>query len=151
VAKTYDIHLAISSPEDGTLPFSLGGPSTKYMSGFYKTIIKWAKCLLTSVGSDLSDPTYGTVLADAAGSVGGTEDILRDMATMAVLSATKKLKEYQAFDDLPDEEILTTVAILDVALPSPDVLHLTVRFVNAANDRMALRMPIDIVPSRSVV
>ena len=149
----YDVYVKITDNPFDKYSFSFGDTkdASKYMGGFYKTIFKWVKCLLTVPGSDLSDRNNGTALAVAAGGVGGDLTSLQDMAILAISQATRKVQEYQAFESLPDEELLQGVRMVSFEQKQADIIHLTVELANIRNEKANLRLPLDVVDTRSSV
>lgn len=152
MASLYDIYVDIQTADDTDIrlrPFSFGDHPTQYMAGFYKTIIKWVKCLLTSPGSDLSDRSYGTGLG-ASIEVNQSEFIeLRDLAVISINAATDKIKSYQQEDSsLEDEELLAGARLLEFKQDAADSVTMTVQLTNVANTLMFLRLPLDVVKTR---
>lgn len=152
MALKYDIYIKIaqSTFETDSFSYGLSGSPSKFTAGFYKTIFKWVKCLLTAPGSDLSDRSYGTALAIAVGGVGGDARTLEDMCILSVEQATAKIQEYQTFADLPDAELLQGVKVTEFVQERPDVIKLTVELANINNEKANLRLPIDVVSTRSL-
>jgi len=114
--KSFDIHIegvprnqlnGIQGLTFGSYSRSLG------VRGVQKMVDRFVKCMLTAVGSDLSDPDYGTPLAGAfLGNIDpGT---LRTLTLQSVVAAEAKIKEYDSEYALNDEERLASVRVDDV-------------------------------------
>ena len=143
----YDIFISIDS---GAKPFSFGDHPTRYMSDFYKTIIKWTKCFLTERGSDLSDKNYGTTIADLLMSNVYDISTIRDVVNISIGQATQKVQEYQSISlNLSNDELLVGVRLLKFLQDSADGIIIDVEFTNANNSSMFLRLPLDIVKTRA--
>lgn len=147
----YDIYLEILPEEDvqGIKVISFGEQPTKFMIGFYKTILHFVKCLLTEVGSDIGDSTYGTALGGMIGGNAGDVASLRDIAILSVSQATDKIKEYQSLLlDKPKVEILSSVEVTSFDQIGADEFNMNLRLRNAAGELMIVRLPLDITTIR---
>jgi hypothetical protein len=143
-AKLFDIHIegvplnqlnGIRGLTFGPYPRSLG------VRGVQKMVDRFVKCMLTSVGSDLSDPDYGTALAGAfLGNVdSGT---LRSLALQSVVAAESKIKEYDAEYALNDEERLASARVDDIATNESDSgVTLTITLKNVAGVSVQVLIP----------
>lgn len=154
---TYDIGIEITDPvliDAGlaTKPFTFGDTTveSKYMTGFYKTIIKWTKCFLTIPGTDISDSGYGTTLASLIGQNSMDPTTIRDVAYLSVDQATAKIRQYQNRAlNFEDNELLSSVRVLEFGQDTADTIQMTVEFHNVANERMIIRLPLDLTASRA--
>ena len=149
----FDIYIDIQSAADNTLrarPFTLGSDVSKFSKGFYSTVIKWVKCLLTAPGTDTSDPTYGTALANAMLNNAGDPVLLQDMVMVSVADATNKIKEYQEQEvGLPEEELLAEARVLSFIQETVDSIKVNVELRNVADSLIYLRLPVDITTTRT--
>ena len=120
------------------------------MSGFYKTVIHWAKCFLTGRGEDISDPTYGTIIGSMIGVGNGNLAEVRDLVYISVGQATSKIQEYQTrINDLTLSEKLVSAEIEDFSQPSADEFKLSIRLRNASGELLLMRLPIDVTSRRA--
>lgn len=82
--------------------------------GTQKMINRWARCMLTEKGSDLSDPTYGTIFAGLLnGNVGDRGD-LTDAILIAVEDCTQQMQTLDAARMSPDDEAIASAQVLDI-------------------------------------
>lgn len=140
----YDIYIEING-EDIKYPFSFGTLPSKYTDGFYKTVIKWAKCFLTIPGTDLADRSYGTALATLLGQGVANSTILRDAVFMSIAQTTDKIKSYQSQAlNLPQKELLSSARMLEFGQDGDDGVLLKVELQNAANELMLMTLSLDI-------
>jgi hypothetical protein len=78
--------------------------------GIQKMVNRFTKCMLTPIGSDLSDPDYGTPLASAfLGNVDART--VHSLAVRSVTAAESKVREYDTEYEVPDTERLAQVRI----------------------------------------
>lgn len=142
--KTFDIHF------EGVPRNELNGPQgltfgsysrTLGVRGVQKMVNRFVKCMLTALGSDLSDPDYGTPLADAfLGNV--DKGTLRTLAFQSVVAAEAKVKEYDAEYALNDEERLASVRVEDVVInEANDGVVLTLTLKNVAGVAVQVLVP----------
>lgn len=132
--KTYDVHFeGVPRNELNSIQGLTFGPYTRSVGvrGAQKMVNRFVKCMLTALGSDLSDPDYGTSLADAL--LGNVEKgTLRTIALQSVVAAEAKVKEYDSEYALNDEERLASVQVEDVVINEASggiVLTLTLKNV----------------------
>lgn len=110
---SYDIHIE-GVPQDevtrgqcltfGKYARSLG------IQGIQKMVNRFTKCMMTPIGTDLSDPDYGTPLA-AAFLNSATDATVSAVAAQSVVMAETKVREYDSSYELPDDERLLSAKI----------------------------------------
>jgi hypothetical protein len=125
-----DLYMAIRPGDTKGLLIGLGSTQTP-MSGFYATIMQWVKCFLTTPGTDLSDPAYGT---RAAGLIGGNysdSNYIRDVVTTSVATATATIQSYQAGQGLADADRLSGVQVSNLNI-GPGQVDIYLTFTNMA-------------------
>lgn len=144
MSDKFDIHIeglpldkatSIRSITFGSYPRCLG------VRGPQKMVDRFLKCLMTPIGSDLSDPDYGTPLA-AAMLHSTSPDALRTLATRSVAAAEEKIREYDSTYGLPERERLSAVKIRQIHVDDEGqgvVLELTLE--NAAGEAVSVLLP----------
>ena len=83
--------------------------------GIQKMANKFVKCMLTPLGSDPSDPTYGTTLADSF--LGNVDPgSIFAVAAQSVTQAVEKVQQYDSLSGVPDDERLLSADIQNINL-----------------------------------
>ncbi len=81
--------------------------------GIQKMVNRFMKCLMTPIGSDISDLEYGTQLADSfLGNV--SPGNLFAIAAQSVAHAEEKIREYDSLQGTPNEERLASAEIKNI-------------------------------------
>jgi len=144
---TYDIHFE-GVPVDTSRGFEFltFGDYTQHVGikGIQKLVNQVIKCLLTPVGSDISDIAYGTNLMQAfQGNIEKTA--LRELATMAVRDTELKIQEYDSQKSSPMDERLASVEIADIVV-SANGTGLTLKIIvrNEAGTRALTAIPMEL-------
>jgi len=142
--KTFDIHFEGVPQEEltGIQGLTFGAYSKSIgVRGVQKMVNRFLKCMLTSLGTDLSDPDYGTPLASAfLGNV--DRGTLVTLARRSVIAAEAKVKEYDAEYALNDEERLSVARIDDVYTDdSLNGVFLTITLKNVAGVSVKVLLP----------
>lgn len=83
------------------------------VAGVQKMVNRFVKCLLTPLGSDASDPEYGTQLAASFLANVNPRDIF-SLAAQSVAKAEQKILEYDSVEGLPDNERLASAEIENI-------------------------------------
>jgi hypothetical protein len=117
VAAPFDIHIQIipASKYRGMKFYSFGQKRTLGVRGLGKLVNMFAKFLLTPVGTDPLDPSYGTDLPNLFGSNVDLRDA-HDLIVLAVDQASQAIREFQNGRDVPDDERLATATVGRVIL-----------------------------------
>lgn len=142
--KTFDIHFeGVPRDELNGIQGLTFGPYARSVGvrGAQKMVNRFVKCLLTALGSDLSDPDYGTPLAEAfLGNV--DRATLHTLAVQSVVAAEAKVKEYDSEYALNDEERLASVRVDDVVISeASDGVVLTLTLKNVAGVAVKVLVP----------
>lgn len=144
MSDKFDIHIegmplgvatSVRSITFGAYPRSLG------VRGPQKMVDRFLKCLMTPIGSDLSDPEYGTPLA-AALLRSTVPEALQSLAVRSVAAAEEKIREYDSTYGLPERERLRSVRIDQIHIDSEGqgvVLELTLE--NTAGEVVKTLLP----------
>lgn len=81
--------------------------------GIQKMVNRFTKCMLTPIGTDLSDPEYGTPLSAAF--LGNVDPkTVYSLASRSVTAAEAKIREYDTEYEVPDTERLSQVRINNI-------------------------------------
>lgn len=142
---SFDVHIEGIGKEDVVnSQFVTFGPYEKHVGvrGIQKLIARFLKCFMTPLGSDISDPDYGTsLLTSFLGNVDPAS--LRSLATQAVTEATGSLQRYDAEVDRDDDERLQDVEVNDIIVLEDGtgvVLYVTLRNVEGTAALMTVPM-----------
>ena len=139
-----DITLKVLSEAIGSKYFDFESIDKQYSSGFYKGVMLWIKCLLTQPGTDLSDLTYGSSVANLIGGNIVSINDVRDLVYLGVNETTTKVKQLQAEANAKDSERILSAEIVDFSTNGVDGFQATILLSNALGDKLALRLPIDL-------
>jgi len=117
VAAPFDIHIQIipASKYRGMRFYSFGQRRTLGVRGLQKLVNMTAKYLLTPVGTDPLDPTYGTEIPNLFGSNVELRDA-HDVLLLSVDKAAQAIRGFQTSLDIPDDERLATATVNAVIL-----------------------------------
>jgi phage baseplate assembly protein W len=141
---SYDIHYE-GLPEDDIrgARFLSFGPydRTLAVQGIQKMVNRFLKCLCTPVGTDISDPEYGTdILNMFLGNVDSRT--LEQVVLMAIRDAETQIKQYDVWNNAPVDERLSSALIHNIAVDPTNVgFSLTVQLANAAGTRVLVLVP----------
>lgn len=133
---SYDLHIE-NSPSSLKLEFLSFGDYAEVLAvrGLSKLVSRFTKCFFTPLGSDLSDPTYGTTLMQYVGSSGDTRDFAM-LAAQAVNETVEKLREYDSLYTLEDSERLMTAELLQIVPTSEGDgvdIYVSIRSIDGAS------------------
>ncbi len=140
----YDVNIQIV-PADrytGMGFYSFGQKRSLGVRGIQKLINMCAKYLLTPIGSDPLDLTYGTYLTSLIGSnviLSDAQEIL-DIAVDKTVTAIQGWQAGQA--SVPDDERLATMTVTDyIEIPEGPGFAAQILITNVANQRLQLVLP----------
>lgn len=154
----YDILLEVtsvpnSSPPAGTYNFTFGNVSgtntmkSAEVTGFYKTILKWLKCLLTIPGTDLTDTSYGSGFTALFGGNITTAQDVQDFVMQCVQQTTATIQSYQSGVIIDPVEILQNANITQFIMrQSLDGFDVYVTLTNSAGQQLIVSLPLDFNP-----
>jgi hypothetical protein len=158
MATTYDILLEVtpvvgSNPPAGLFNFTFGnvqGTTTQksaLTTGFYKTLLKWTKCLLTQSGTDLSDPNYGSQFPALFSSNITNSTDLADFLTTCVSQTTATIIGYQTGVVTDPNEALGGANITSLVLNTDNSgFDVYIKLVSVSGQIMVLGLPMDFLP-----
>ena len=142
----YDIHIegiSDSSLADGPRVITFGNYRRHIgVQGVHKLISRFLKCFMTPLGSDLSDPDYGTSLM---ASFPGNADprSLRALVSQSVQEVLDKLREYDVEYILPDDERIFSIEIENVTIDNTSGgLEIKLNLKNVAGTVVLFSIPV---------
>lgn len=143
MSKKYDIHLESVTPSkvQGIKCLSFGDyPRVVGVSGIYKMVNRFVKCLMTPLGSDLSDLNYGTqLMASFLGNV-DTKNIF-PLVAQGVAAAQDTIIAYDSAAGLPDDERLASADVQDISVdPTNTGVVFTVVLSNIAGTKTQIQI-----------
>ena len=162
MAQTYDLLLEVtpvagSNPPAGTFAFTFGnvqGTSTAksaLVTGYYKTVLKWLKCLLTLPGTDLTDDSYGTQFANLFSSNITNATDLSDFLSTCVSQATAKIIQYQTGVVSDPNELLAGAGITNLTISTDGSgFDVYIQFTNVSGQPMILGLPMNFLPTTTL-
>ncbi len=116
-------------------------PRTVGVQGVQKMVNRYLKCLCTPIGTDISDPEYGTELLNLfLGNVDART--LEQIITMAVRGAETKIKQYDVQNSAPVDERLSSATIATLDIDTTNLgFDLTLHLSNVAGTRVLVLVP----------
>lgn len=143
MASRFDIHIQIVPADQykGMAFYSFGQQRSLGVRGLQKLVNIFAKYLLTPVGSDPMDLTYGTELPNLFGSNIDLSDA-KDVLLLAVDKAAQAIRAFQNSVDVPDDERLSSATVTGIVLveAGPGIAA-QVHIVNTLNEGRAVLLP----------
>lgn len=140
----FDINIQIvpASRYTGTAFYSFGQTRSLGVRGIQKLVNIFAKYLLTPVGTDPLDITYGTNLTNLIGSNVALTDA-REVLDMAVESTAQAIQAYQSLQSsVDDDERLASAVVTDyIAIPSGPGFAAQILITNVANEQLQIVLP----------
>ncbi len=141
---SYDIHIeGIAEAGVTNAQFLTFGNYQKVVAvrGIHKLVSRFIKCFMTPLGTDISDPDYGTsLLAAFMGNV--DPRTLRSLASRAVTEAVDSIQQYDAEYDRDDDEVLSDVEVQDVLIDdSNTAVVIYLKIENAAGTVATVTVP----------
>lgn len=140
----YDVNIQIvpANAYTGMAFYSFGQTRSLGVRGINKLVNMFAKFLLTPIGSDYTDLTYGTNLATLIGSnvvLSDAQEIL-DMAVSATVTAIQGFQAGQA--SVPDDERLASAAVTQyIEVPDGPGFSAQILITNVAGQQMQIVLP----------
>jgi hypothetical protein len=158
MAQTYDLLLEVTpvpgaNPPYGTFAFTFGnvqGTSTDksaLVTGFYKTLLKWTKCLLTIQGTDLVDSNYGSQFPNLFSSNITNASDLSDFLTTCFSQVTATIIGYQNGVVTDPNEALASAGMTNLIIASDNSgFDVYITLVSVSGQPMILGLPMDFSP-----
>jgi hypothetical protein len=140
----YDVNIQIvpASAYTGMAFYSFGQKRSLGVRGIQKLVNIFAKFLLTPVGSDYTDLTYGTNLTTLIGSNVVLDDA-REILDMAVDTTVAAIQASQAGQStVPDDERLAAAAVTNyIEIPEAPGFSAQILITNVANQQLQIVLP----------
>jgi hypothetical protein len=141
---TYDVNIQIvpAVKYTGMAFYSFGQKRSLGVRGLQKLVNMFAKYLLTPVGSDYTDLTYGTNVTTLIGSNVVLDDAreILDMAVDATVSAIQGIQAGQS--TVPDDERLASATVTNyIEIPDAPGFAAQILITNVANQQLQLVLP----------
>lgn len=140
----YDINIQIvpAAKYTGLAFYSFGQTRSLGVRGIQKLVNVFAKYLLTPIGTDPLDLTYGTNLASLIGSNVVLDDA-REILDMAVNATVTAIQAYQAgASSVPDDERLAAASVTDyIEIPDGPGFAAQILITNVSNEQLQLVLP----------
>lgn len=140
----YDINIQIvpASRYTGMAFYSFGQTRSLGVRGIQKLINIFAKFLLTPVGTDPTDLTYGTNLTSLIGSNVVLDDA-RDILNIAVDATVTAIQGFQSGQSaVPDDERLASASVTDyIEIPEGPGFAAQILIRNVSGQQLQLVLP----------
>jgi alpha-D-ribose 1-methylphosphonate 5-phosphate C-P lyase len=140
----YDVNIQIvpASQYTGMGFYSFGQTRSLGVRGIQKLVNIFAKYLLTPVGTDPLDLTYGTNLTYLIGTNVSLNDA-REVLDMAVDTAATAIRTFQSLQSsVDDDERLATAVVTDyIVIPDGPGFAAQVLITNVANQQLQIVLP----------
>lgn len=139
----YDLHIQLdpSAVIYGGGFYGFGATRSIGISGVQKLVNLFAKYLLTPVGTDPTDLSYGTALPSLIGSNIDVYDT-REILLLAVDKTTQSIKRYQRAAEISDAERLASASVTDyIVIPEAPGFSAQIYIVNALNKGATVLLP----------
>lgn len=140
---SYDINIQLipAAAYAGGKFYAFGQKRSLGVRGIQKLVNMFAKYLLTPVGSDPLDLSYGTVLTNLIGSnidAHGTQELLQ----ISVEKTVQALHGFQLSADVPNDERLATATVTAfLLLPEAPGFAAQIFIQNIANQGLTFLLP----------
>jgi hypothetical protein len=140
----YDVNIQIVpvTKYTGFAFYSFGQKRSLGVRGIQKLVNIFAKYLLTPIGSDYTDLSYGTNLTTLIGSNVVLDDAreILDIAVDATVTAIQALQAGQS--TVPDDERLASAAVTNyIEIPSAPGFSAQILITNVANQQLQIVLP----------
>lgn len=117
----------------------IGFDSAKHITGIYSLVQRFAHILLTPIGTELTDPSYGTALSEVINS--NYTSNLSSLVAIYVVEAAEQLLRYQDEDGVTNlDERLDSVQLLNVETGS-DYIDMTVKIIAESGEDLVIILP----------
>jgi len=144
MANTYDINIQIVPAVDftGTKFYSFGQAASLGVRGIQKLVNIFAKYLLTPVGTDPTDLTYGTQFTNLIGSNVVLSDA-QEVLNLSVQQAVVAIQGYQTNQaGLADDERLASAVVTSyILIPEGPGFAAAVLITNVSGQQLQIILP----------
>jgi hypothetical protein len=138
-----DIHIQLvpEAVTSGGGFYGFGAVRSLKVSGIQKLVNMFAKFLLTPVGSDPLDLTYGTDFPNLLGSNVDVYDA-KEVLELSVAKTVQAIQNNQASTEVPDGERLSTATVTDyIVIPEAPGFSAQVYIENTLNQGITVLLP----------
>lgn len=129
---TYDIHIQ-PVPSSGTKCFGFAYSSAIKIRGPQALVNRWARTLLTPLGSDLLEPKSGTPLGNLIGANLSNSSDVSDIIQMAVFDANEQVQAQDSAGSYPEDECLASASV-ERLVTTADGLDVWIRLDTVSGD-----------------
>ncbi len=140
----YDVNIQIvpAARYNGMAFYSFGQTRSLAVRGLNKLVNIFAKFLLTPVGTDPTDPTYGTNFTNLIGANVVLDDA-REVLDLAVDTTVAAIQGYQAGQSsVPDDERLASATVTNyIEIPEAPGFAAQVLIKNVAGQQLQIVLP----------
>jgi len=139
----FDTHIQIIPEADytGLKFYSFAYARSQKVSGIQKLVNLFAKCLLTPLGSDPLDLSYGTELTRLIGSNITPRDA-SEVLLLAVEAAAKTIQAAQTGRDVPSSERLQSAVVTQlIIIEDSQGFAAQIYIKNVANQQLTFLLP----------
>lgn len=144
VGRNIDLCVFDTSDKPGIQDVNIGlYPNGKLISGPYKTVQRFMKALMTSLGSIPSDPTYGSEFSTLL--MSGQLHTTLEFTTQFYIAAPSILAyiENNQSDDTPNDERIRSVQLTSVAVISDSLtMNVTFEFDSGSDILVPISIPV---------
>ena len=141
---SYDVNIQIvpEAQYTGMGFYSFGQTRSLAVRGLNKLVNMFAKFLLTPVGSDPLDSTYGTILTNLIGTNLVLSDA-REILDSAVDTTVSAIQGWQAGQSaIPDDERLASATVTDyISIPSAPGFAAQILITNVSGQQLQIVLP----------
>lgn len=142
--RTYDIYFQptdVDAQANGAKPFGFGYAASVGVAGLPKLVNRWLKCLLTTRGSDVTRPDYGTEFNLLLQSnISSLEDVV-DAVTLAIDACNQQIKALDRAATTPPDERLQSALLVEGVPAGESGFALRVQLRSMANATTTLSLP----------
>ena len=121
--------------------FSFGYTSALGVKGPQKLVNRWLKCLFTSKGSDLLDPTYGTGYPELIGANVSLRQDFTDAVAIFIDDCNAQITAFDQAQFPPDDERLDSATLTNIVPRGADGYDVYVTIKNTAGTLLTVQAP----------
>lgn len=139
----YDVNIQIVSVQQytGMAFYSFGQKRSLGVRGIQKLVNIFSKFLLTPIGTDPLDATYGTALTSLIGSNVILSDA-REILDMVVSDTASAIQKFQSGKAVPDDERISSASVTSyILIPEGPGFAAQILVRNIANQQLQLILP----------
>ncbi len=136
--RTLDISFIDYTGKEGNI---VGFNDAKMIAGVFKLAQKFAHILLTPIGTDLPDPTFGTNLVSLT-----SYNVIENIDALVAIYVSETAEQLIRYQDEEGEEVEDLderlfKATLESVSSSLDSISLSIRIISEAGDNLVIIIP----------